>query len=606
MKTLRRRQSLFLALWPYARAHRGTIALALLFMVVDTLTSLAAPWPIKLIFDNVLLGKPLHHFWTQIIPAAVSADRPTLLVVLCGALLVFALIGAGASYAGARLLTVAGQQVIFRLRCALFAHLQVLSPSFYDRQRLGDLLTRLTSDVQSIQDMLVLALPTMLLSGLVIGGMIAVLLVINPIFGALATVIALGVYLVLRHYLRRIKHVARQTRIHEGEASALAQENLLGIRVVQAFGLEGLAEARYHERTGRVLHWGQIGARLQAGLPAVVGLLTDLGTLLLLAAGGTLVLMGSISIGDLLVCNSYLRSMYSPLRQLGKLGNTFTRATASAERVLDLMNTVPAIADLPAARPAPKFRGAVAFDKVCFGYDPSQPVLHDISFQIRPGMLVALVGHTGAGKSSILHLLQRFYDPQEGCISIDGTDIRDWTLATLREQIALVPQDPMLFRASVRENIAYGRPGATDAEIVAAARAANADSFISRLPQGYATVLEERGVGLSGGERQRIAIARAMVRQAPLLLLDEPTTGLDALSEQSVVEALERLTVGRTTIVSAHRLSTIQHADLILVVEQGRLVEAGTPGELLAARGYYYRYHEMQFRSPLPLVARSA
>ncbi len=598
-----RRSDMLRAFWPYAQPYRWKIITALLILLLDTLASLAAPWPVKLIFDNVLLGKHLHSPWTLLIPASVAADRMLLLGVLCIALLALALISAVATYFGTRMLTVTGQRVVFHLRCALFAHLQELSPAFYDRQRLGDLLTRLTSDVQAIQDMLVVALPMLLLSGMVIVGMMLVLVLINPIFGALGLLIAFSLYLVLSRYLGRIKQVARQARRQEGHANAVAQENLLGIRVVQAFGMEADARRRYEESIHETLHLGELSADLESSMPSVVSLLTDVGTMVVLAAGALLVMQAWITVGDLLVLSSYLRSMYKPMRQLSKLSNTFTRASASAERILDLLQTVPAVDDFPTAQPAGPLRGALTFHHVSFGYDSQHRVLHNISFKVRPGMMVALVGHTGAGKSSILHLIQRFYDAQEGWILIDGRDIREYTLASLRQQIALVPQDPMLFRASVRENIAYGRPQATEAEIVAAAQAANADGFIRRLPQGYETIIEERGVGLSGGERQRLAIARAMVRQAPLLLLDEPTVGLDAQSEQTVVEALERLMVGRTTLVSAHRLSTIQRADLVLVISDGRIVEAGTPRQLLAARGHFFKLYALQSRSFQPDLA---
>lgn len=593
----KRGTGMFHTFWPHVRPYRWKIGLAVSVLLVETLASLAAPWPIKLIFDNVLLGKHLHGLWSLLIPATVAQDRWLLLGALLGALLSLALISAGTTYLGTKMLAVTGQRVVFRLRCALFSHLQQLSPSFYDHQRLGDLLTRLTSDVQAIQDALVIALPMLLLSAMTIVGMLIALMFINPIFGLLGLVITLALYLVLRNYLGSIKQVARRARRQEGNANAVAQENLLGIRVVQAFGMEADAERRYEESTLKALRLSETAADLGSSMPAVVGLVTDLGMMLVIGVGVVLVMQASITVGDLLVLTAYLRAMYKPMRQLSKLTNTFTRATASAERLSDLLLAHPAIDDAPTARPAEQLRGQVAFHHVSFGYDPRRPVLHDVSLEVRPGMMVALVGHTGAGKSSILHLIQRFYDPQEGQILIDGRDIREYTVASLRQQIALVPQDPMLFHATIRENIAYGRPGATDAEIVAAAQAANADGFIRRLPQGYDTILEERGVGLSGGERQRLAIARAMVRQAPLLLLDEPTVGLDAQSEQTVVEALERLMVGRTTLVSAHRLSTIRRADLILVIDNGQIIEAGTFTQLLARRGPFYELYALQSRS---------
>lgn len=591
------------ALWPYLRPYKIKIMLALSVLVLDTLTNLVAPWGIKLIVDNVLLGKHLQSPWTSIIPANLAGNQVTFFVTLCASLLFLATVGATSSYIGMRMLAVIGQRVIFQLRCKLFAHLQQLSPEFYDHQRIGDLLSRLTTDVQNIQDMLVTALPMLMLSTLILSGIIGILFVINPIFGLIGLLLVISLYLVLHKYMRSIKRVARQTRSQEGNSNALAQEHLLGIRVVQAFGMEEQVIQRYEESAGRAFELGAIAARLQSGLPSVVDMTTDLGTLLVLGAGGALVLLGKITIGDLLVFNAYLRTMYSPMRQVSKLGNTFSRAQAGAERVLELLETKPVIADMPDAVQAPALRGFISFDNVSFSYDGERQALDDINFTTYPGMMIALVGHTGAGKSSILHLLQHFYDPQQGAIRIDGRDIRDYTIASLRQQISLVPQDPMLFRASIRENIAYGRPDASDEEIEAAAKAANADGFIRRLPLGYDTMLEERGIGLSGGERQRIAIARAIVRQAPILLLDEPTVGLDAQSEESVVEALERLMIGKTTIVSAHRLSTIQKADLILVIDDGRIVEMGTPAALLAMRGHYYHLYELQFRRPDPITS---
>ncbi len=605
MKIFKHRGGVLQVFWPYIRPYSWKVGLALAILILDTLADLASPWPIKLIFDNVLLGKHLHEPWSLIIPQALAQNHQHLFSVLCAALLILALISAGSTYMGMRLLATIGQRVIFRLRSALFAHLQQLTPAFYDQQRLGNLMTRLTSDIQSIQDMLVTALPLLLFNVMLVVGMLVVLLVINLPFGVLGLVSAFIVYLVLQRYLRAIKQMARQTRRYESDANAVVQENLRGIRVVQAFGMESYTQQKYEEHTKKALHFGTIAARLQSGLPSVVSLMTDTGNLAALTIGGILVMLGHISIGDLLLFSAYLRTMYSPLRQMSKFSNTLTRASASAERVADLLQTAPAIVDSPTALSIPRLQGALTFQQVSFSYNQKRSALQNISFNIFPGMMVALVGHSGAGKSSILHLIQRFYDPQEGQILIDGRDIRNFTLASLRQQIALVPQEPMLFRASVRENIAYGRPRASEAEIIAAAQQASADEFIRRLPQGYDTILEEHGVGLSGGQRQRLAIARAILRQAPLLLLDEPTVGLDARSEQLVVKALERLMAGRTTLVSAHRLSTIRRADLILVLDKGHIVEAGTPGQLLTARGHYYQFYTLQFgtqepQSPVP------
>jgi ATP-binding cassette, subfamily B, bacterial len=594
MKIFKSRRGVLQVFWPYICPYAWKIGLALAILILDTLADLASPWPIKLVFDNVLLGKHLHEPWSRIIPPTLVQDHLRFFIVLCSALLILALISAGSTYIGMRLLATTGQCVIFDLRKALFSHLQQLTPAFYDQQRLGSLMTRMTSDIQSIQDMLVTALPMLLFNVMLVIGMLFVLLVINLSFGVLGLLSAFVVYVVLRRYLRSIKQMARETRRCESEANAVVQENLRGIRVVQAFGMEAYTQEKYEAHAKKAFHFGTIAASLQSGLPSIVSLMTDTGNMAALTIGGILIMLGYITIGDLLLFSAYLRTMYSPLRQMGKFSNTLTRASASAERVADLLETVPAIIDSPGAIALPRLQGAITFQHVSFRYNQKRSALHDISFNIFPGMMVALVGHSGAGKSSILHLIQRFYDPQGGQILIDGRDIRNFTLASLRQQIALVPQDPMLFRASVRENIAYGRPGASEAEIIAAAQQAYADEFIRRLPQGYDTILEENGVGLSGGQRQRLAIARAVLRQAPLLLLDEPTVGLDAQSEQLVVEALERLMAGRTTLVSAHRLSTIQRADLILVLDKGHIVEAGTPARLLEARGHYYQFYTLQ------------
>src|SRR5258708_9760311 len=531
MNIFKFRRGVWRVFWPYIRPYSWTIGLALAILLLDTLAELASPWPIKLIFDNVLLGKHLHQPWSLIIPQALAQNHLYLFIVLCATLLLLALINAGSTYMGMRLLATAGQRVIFRLRSALFAHLQQLTPAFYDQQRLGHLITRLTSDIQSIQDILVAALPLLLFNVMLVVGMLVVLLMINLSFGMLGLVSAFIVYLVLRRYLRTLKQMARQTRRSESDANAVVQENLRGIRVVQAFGMESYTQQKYEEHTRKALHFGTIAARLQSGLPSFFSLMTDTPNLAAFTLAGILVMLGHISIGDLLLFSAYLRTLYSPLRQMGKFSNTLTRASASAERVADLLETAPLIVDSPTARAIPRLQGGITFQHVSFSYNQKRSAFQNISFNIFPGMKVALVGHSGVAKGSILHLIHHFFDHQQGKILIDGRDIRDFTLASLRQQIALVPQETMLFRDSVCENIAYVRPGASEAEVIAAAQQAYADEFIRRLPQGYDTMLEEGGVGLSGGQRQRLAIARSILRQAPLLLLHDPPVGLHPQSE---------------------------------------------------------------------------
>src|SRR5260370_20798859 len=390
MKSFKFRTGVLQVFWPYIRPSRWKIGLALAILLLDTLADLASPWPIKLIFDTVLLGKPLHEPWSLLIPEALAQNHLHLFIVLCATLLLLALISAGSTYVGMRLLATTGQLVIFRLRSALFAHLQLLSPAFYNRQRLGDLLTRLTSDIQSIQDMLVTALPLLLFNVMVVVGMLVVLLMINLSFGLLGLVSAFIVYLVLRRYLHTIKQVARQTRRSESDANAVVQENLRGIRVVQAFGLEAHSQHKYEEHATRALHLGTIAAALQSGLPAVVGLLTDAGNLAALTLGGILVMLGRVSIGDLLVFSAYLRTLYSPLRQLGKFSNLFTRASACAERVADLLQTAPAIVDRPTATAIPRLMAALTFQRVSCPYDPPPPPFPPLPLTLAPRIPVPL------------------------------------------------------------------------------------------------------------------------------------------------------------------------------------------------------------------------
>jgi ATP-binding cassette subfamily B protein len=392
----------------------------------------------------------------------------------------------------------------------------------------------------------------------------------------------------------RIREVARKQRRREGAMAATAAESIGAIKVVQAFCLEETLERTFSAQSRKTFKDGVRGKRLASRLERTVDVLIAIDQALVLGYGAWLVLQGTSTPGDLLVFLSYLKGAFRPMRDLAKYTGRLAKATAAGERVLDVLDTPSDVTDLPDAVPAPTFYGEVCFENVCFAYEPPHPVLKDISFETIPGQCVALVGPSGSGKSTLASLLLRLRDPQLGCIRIDGADLRTYTLSSLRAQISIVLQESTLFGVSIRDNITCGLQDVPPDQIEVAARLANAHDFIMELPAGYDTVLGERGVTLSGGERQRIAIARAAVREAPIVILDEPATGLDNENEHAVQEALERLTWGRTTFLIAHDLRSTERADLILYLDRGRIVESGTHRELMRKRGRYAAMYNLQ------------
>jgi subfamily B ATP-binding cassette protein MsbA len=384
-------------------------------------------------------------------------------------------------------------------------------------------------------------------------------------------------------------------RRQEGEVVNVLEEVLSSIRVVKSFAREDYEQARFERESRESVEKALLARNVKAKLPPLVEIIVACGTCLVLWYGARLVLSGALTSGELLVFLLYLGKMYKPMRELSKMTDTISKASVGWERIREVLENEKQVLDLPGAKPAPRFKGKIEFDHVSFSYEANQRVLNDVSLRIEPGQLAALVGPTGAGKTTIASLLPRFYEPTSGEIRIDGTDIRRFQQKSLREEISFVLQETLLFRATVAENIAYGKPNATQEEIVRAAKLANADEFIDRMPDGYDTMIGERGVTLSGGQRQRVTIARAIIRNSPILILDEPSAGLDAASEKLVFDALENLMEGRTSIVIAHRLATVRRADVIFVIDQGRVVEQGTHDELLASGGLYSHLYELQF-----------
>ncbi len=592
----------------FLRAYWGRIALALLGMVVDAVLGVMRPWPLKVVVDRVLAHKPsrvpLIHHWLD----AAAFTSMQIVYGCCAAVLLIAVITGIITYCYTRLIGNIGQHFGCDLRRDLFAHMQRLSLRFHDTQRTGDLTTRLTSDIQSIQDCITNGFIVFCSNTLLLTGMAVLMLWVNWRF-ALATlsVSPLMFWLVYRHKLL-IKRATRKARASTGLLAALAQETLASIRIVQGLAQEDQIDDRFQVQSENTLQAFLESVRYQARIAPVVDFLSAVGLTMVIWYGARSVLTGQLTTGDVVLFFAYVNNFYSPMKAISRSANTFTKATVGAERIVEVLQYRSEVRDHKRARPAPQFKGAIEFRNVSFEYESGAPVLSKINLSIAPGQKLAIVGATGAGKSTLVSLILRFYDPTEGAVVIDGEDIRNYSLQSLREQIGLVLQDSLLLSGTMRDNIAFGRMEATDEEMRAAARTANADEFIHRLPDGYDTRVGERGTTVSGGQKQRIAIARAVLRNAPILILDEPTSGLDAVAERTVIDALERAAAGRTTIIIAHRFSTVRLADRIVVLEDARIVEEGTHGELLARNGRYAHLYRLQVspREALALHTRTS
>ncbi|MGH9509037.1 MAG: ABC transporter ATP-binding protein [Terriglobales bacterium] len=576
------------------RPHWKALTLALLAVAGVAATDLLEPWPLKIVLDHLLQSKPLPG-WMGPMVGWMGQDELAVLNFAVLAVAVIAVVGALSSYLEKYLTTSVGQWVMHDLRRTLYHHIHRLSLAEHDEKRTGDLISRVTSDIEAIQSFITTALLGMLVNVLTLVGMIGVMLYVDWRFTLIALSIAPVLFLVVYVFTRRIKKASREVRKKESELVSVVQEVFSSIRVVKAFAREDYEQRRFEEQSLENVEMALWARSIKAKLSPVVEVIVAAGTCLVLGYGARQVLAGKLSVGVLIVFLLYLGKMYKPMRELSKMTDTISKAAVSYERIQEVLETESRVRDLPRARHARRFQGKVEFDRVCFSYSPDRPILKDVSFQIEPGQLAAFVGPSGTGKTTIISLVPRFYDPTSGQVKIDGTEIRRYTLRSLREQMSFVLQETLLFRAPIWQNIAYGKPEARRAEIMRAAQLANAHEFIEQMPEGYDTMVGERGITLSGGQRQRIAIARAVIRDTPLLVLDEPTTGLDAASEEAVLEALDRLMKGRTCLVIAHHLATIQRADVIFVVQDSTVVERGTHQELLAAGGLYAELAGKQF-----------
>ena len=565
----------------YLRPHWLRMSLAFVCMLAATGLTLVTPYLVKVAIDQpIAQGDP------------AGLNRIALLTAL-------AFLGIFLSTWGQRyLLSWVGQRVLATLRSQLFRHLQALSLSYHDRNIIGVTISRVISDVSVINELLSQGLIQLIGDLLVLVGIIIVMLSMSPrlallSFGVLP-LMALATFL----FARQAQVAFRETRASVAAVIGELAENIAGMRVIQAFAQETAAQARFDQVNGQNRD-ALVGAMSLSFifLPAVE-FLGILATAVVLWFGGRMVAAETLTLGVVVAFLAYVTRFFQPIQELSQLYTTLQAALAGGERVLALLDTPPAVQDRPGATPLPQLTGRVTFQQVSFAYRPGVPVLHNINLAIAPGQTVALVGPTGAGKTSMANLVARFYEVSDGAILLDGVDVRDVTQQSLRQQIGLVPQDPFLFSGTVADNIRFGRPAASDDEVQVAAQLANAHAFILGLPAGYATEIQEGGVNLSLGQRQLICIARAVLANPRILILDEATASVDTVTESLIQEALDRLLSGRTAIVIAHRLSTIRKADLICVIDHGRIVEQGTHDSLLATRGVYHRLYERQFLAP--------
>jgi ATP-binding cassette subfamily B protein len=580
----------------YAGRQRRSFLIIAILTISAALLAAAQPWPMAVVLDQVLKKLPRPDAMEAVFRwLGVNPTLPQLLLIaVFGGLLVFVLNSAlemGLTTAW----TLAGRRMVYQLAEDLFARLQRRSLIYHSRNPVGDVMSRITGDcwcVNQMVDSLLFSPAHALLT-------IAVMVWLMGTMDGSLTVVAVAVApaMVGASFLvgKPLQMAAKLKREIESRIQAHIQQTLTGIPVVQAFVQEDRERARFKQFADAAIRAQQRSTLLGSLNNLGSGLIMIMGTAVVLYLGARHVRDGRLTVGDLWVFIIYLGSLQAQMKTLAHTQTVFRSVNASVNRVMEELLTPPEVPEKVQAAALPAARGHVRLEGITFGYEPERPVLRDVSLQARPSETIAIVGETGAGKSTLVSLVPRFFDPWQGRVLVDGKDVRDLQLLSLRRQVGLVLQEPFLFPFTIAENIAYGRPGATRQEIEAAARAANAHEFIERLDEGYDTVIGERGATLSGGERQRLSIARALLKDAPILILDEPTSALDAETEARLVEALERLMAGRTTFIIAHRLSTVRRADCILVLKDGRIVESGNHQQLLARGGVYAHLHEVQF-----------
>ena len=577
------------------RPHSRQLWLGLFAIAGESIAGLLEPWPLKIVLDDLLQSKNQNGWLHRFIVATAGSAPRNVLIFACIAVLVIAVADALFTYAEKYLTTNVGQWVGHELRRTIYTHVQRLSLAYHDQQPTGDLISRVTVDIDSIQSFIVSGLLSILVDSMTIIGMIIVMFWVNWRFTLIALAVVPPLFFIVNTYTRKVKKASREVRKKEGRMVSVVSEVVSSIRVVKAFSREDYEVRRFEGESLEAVEAALAARSLKARLVPIVNIVTAIGTCAVLWFGAQMAMSGHLEPGSLVVFVFYLGKMYKPMQDISKTIDAYSKAATGFDRIQEILRSDDEVHDKPGARRAARFKGELEFEHVAFAYKEDEPVLSDVSLHVEPGTMVALVGPTGAGKTTIINLIARFYDPTSGVIKIDGTDIRQFTQKSLRSQISFVLQDTVLFSGTIWDNIAYGCPDASYSRIVKAAEAANAMEFIEKLPEKFSTAVGERGVTLSGGQRQRIAIARALVRNTPILILDEPTSGLDAASEQLVVEALDRLMDGKTSIVIAHRLTTIRRAKQIFVVENGVVAESGSHDELLQHEdGIYRKLHDLQ------------
>ena len=579
------------------RPYTGWLVIVFVAMLIETAMSLASPWPLKVVIDSVLGSHPLPD-WLRGLKDLSVGDSKMGLALLAGiGVVLIAVISAVATYIDNYYTESVGQWVANDLRIRIYDHLQRLSLSYFDKQQTGTMLSTITSDVATIQNFASSNTLSLLVDLLTIFGVLALMFWLNWDFALIAVAVTPFLLLFVSRFKKAVKKATHEVRLRQADIVSVVEQGLESVRVVKAYGRESLEDTRLTEASHATVDAALKARRVKSLLSPIVSVVVALCTAVVLWRGASLILKDVMTVGALTVFLAYLNKFFKPVQDLAKMTNAIAQATVSLERIKRILDTDDVIKDRADAQTLEGAKGTIAFEHVAFSYDPGAPVLKDVNFVVEAGQKLGVVGTTGGGKSTVVGLIPRFYDVNGGRVLIDGIDVMQYTKESLRSQIGFVLQDTVLFHGTIKSNIAYGRTDASDAEIIEAAKLANAHEFIRAMPHGYDTLVGERGLTVSGGQRQRIGIARAIIRNSPILILDEPTAALDTESERLVMEGLGRLMKGRTVITIAHRLSTIRDADKIIVLSGGIVAEQGSHDELLKLNGIYSELHRIQYEN---------